>query len=849
MRIYRWLLVVTLAFLVACTDSNTATRAGVTGISPAPNSILPLNNSSIRVQFKQNARWDQKGMVVRGSQSGRKKGLWTGSGGSVAEFVPEGPFWPGEEIEITLTNKIKYVTDGIGLEPVVYKFRAGTAKEKLRGFAIETKLDLGDIAARVLLVNDLNRDRALDLVTSKGQVLLGDGLGAFNAGPILDPNGIGAEVVSGDFNLDGKVDLAGLSDASTDSTLKVFLGDGNGGFVSSFVYLLGKKAHHLKTADFNGDGILDLLVVGFEDNIVSLFIGKNQGKFVLLKSFSIGYNGSFFDVNDINLDKIPDMVFRVGSEVRVLLGLGKGDFSVLVVSNLRDEKGNVCNYCSPILLQDFNNDKLLDLAYIYYDHSVEPRQLFLGVSLGVGGGKFSSTPPSNPQIINLGANGAIGDVTATDFNDDNFTDLLISSYDSSFERFGAYIGGILILGKGNGEFSEPFYFGEKLVFDVSTGDFNGDGNVDILNTGPLYFFNGKNYSNSTLILGDGKGRFLDVKTLPSGERVFPNDHSFCSSTALDFNGDGKLDLLRVNKQEGTLRFLKNIGLGTLDISFDLQSAGNPCESVTSDVNGDFFPDIVVANESTGNLTVFAGNSMGRFENPTLIKLGRSPKSILQGDLNADGNVDLVVGFNDTGNDVQVLLGNGSNGFTLGGNASIGERVLPKILDDFNDDGKLDLVSTTSGNTISILYGYGNGTFAKPQNYDVSENDRYVNDNSLDVGSLEANSDGHLDMIVRSDTRSVFMLNALGKFQLTNSGEKPVEDNGFSTPKFHYYLPTTLGDFDGDGKLEILEFNGGRHTSGSLYGSSKNVCATGDFNSDGRLDVYICSGGDGVILKN
>jgi hypothetical protein len=851
MQNYRWLLVVILTLLVACTESNTATRAGVAGISPVPNSILPFGNSSIRVRFAQDARWDQQSMVVRGTQSGRKKGLWTGSGGSEAEFRPESPFWPGEEIEITLTNKVKYVSDGIGLEPVVYKFRAGTAKEKSHGFAIETKLDLGDIAARVLLVNDLNQDRALDLVTSKGQVLLGDGLGAFDVGRILDPNGIGAEVVSGDFNLDGKVDLAGLTDSGTDSNLKVFLGDGNGAFLSSFVYSIGKRAYHLKAADFNGDGISDLLIVGREDNIVSLFVGKNQGKFILLKSLSIGYGGSFFDVNDIDLDKIPDIIFSIESEIRVLFGLGKGDFSVPVVSNLKDEQGNVCSYCRPILLGDFNKDKLLDMIYVYSGGI--PRSFF-EVALGVGEGRFSNTLP--PQIVNTGGNGRVTNAISADFNGDKAADLLLVSNDGAPEYFG-YSGGILILGKGNGEFLEPFYFGERHVYDVSVGDFNGDGNIDVINSGTLYFETGSNYSDTIMIPGDGKGRFLDVKTLPSGKRVFPNSdlivpnsNFFCSGTALDFNGDGKLDLLRVNKQEGTLRFLKNIGLGTLDTSFDLHSAGNSCESVISDVNGDFLPDIVVANESTGSLMVFSGNPLGKFENPTLVQLGRSPKSILQGDLNADGNVDLVVGFNDTGNDIQVLLGNGTNGFTVGGNASIGENVLPKILNDFNDDGRIDLVSTTFGNTINILYGNGDGSFAKPENYDVSEVSRgeYLNSASeyFDVNSLDVNGDNQLDMVVRSGIRSIFMSNTAGKFQISNSDEKPVKIPPISRPR--YYLPTVLGDFNGDGKTEILNFNSNRYESGSFIGNSANICTTGDFNNDGRLDVYFCDGKDGIILK-
>jgi len=100
-------------------------------------------------------------------------------------------------------------------------------------------------------------------------------------------------VVTGDFNGDGRLELAVANQAS--NTVSVLTGNGDGTFQTPQTFTTGTGPQSLAVGDFNGDGRLDLVTVNSRD--VSVLLGIGNGTFqparsiVLPGEFPPGYTG------------------------------------------------------------------------------------------------------------------------------------------------------------------------------------------------------------------------------------------------------------------------------------------------------------------------------------------------------------------------------------------------------------------------------------------------------------------------------------------------------------------------------------------------------------------------------
>ena len=306
-------------------------------------------------------------------------------------------------------------------------------------------------------------------------ILFGKGDGTFTTGPTVQPAGVQSypTMIGGDFNGDGKGDLAVLSyNGNSISYITVLPGNGDGTFatpITGQVYaqpqtggdvILGTSA----AADFNGDGKLDLAVVGdyVSSGGVTILLGNGDASFTAAgPNLDLTADFALIATGDFNGDGIPDFVtpnyFEFGGSPTIFLGKGDGTFTFSKVSFTLDY------FPTSVLVADFNGDGILDLAFSDLN-GVE-------IALGKGDGTFIETAaspipvPSELYRLKLG-----------DFNNDGKIDI------AGIDNYNLQI--VLLLGAGDGTFTvtsttpavSQIFLGP---FDIVAADFNADGVSDL----------------------------------------------------------------------------------------------------------------------------------------------------------------------------------------------------------------------------------------------------------------------------------------------------------------------------------------------------------------------------------
>lgn len=219
---------------------------------------------------------------------------------------------------------------------------------------------------------DFNADGNLDLalINTLGYasfVALGYGKGAFNsAGDLFTSvNTSAAGVAVGDFNGDGKLDAAvadgTLYTKNPYSAVAVSLGNGDGTFTQAkgSPISLGQSVSAIVAGDFNGDGKLDLAVTDYSGNAVYILLGNGDGTFQSSITIPVGNEPDAMVVGDFNNDgKLDLAVANYGDNtITLLLGNGDGTFTQASGSPYAVGKGPYA-----IAAADFNGDGKLDLA-------------------------------------------------------------------------------------------------------------------------------------------------------------------------------------------------------------------------------------------------------------------------------------------------------------------------------------------------------------------------------------------------------------------------------------------------------------------------------------------------------
>jgi hypothetical protein len=306
----------------------------------------------------------------------------------------------------------------------------------------------------------------------------------FDLGTAPDP----MSVAVGDFDGDAKLDLAvanwGRNPADTPDfrgSVSVLLGNGDGTFQAAVNYSTGTHPVSVAVGDFNRDGKPDLAVANTEPatpsgygeapGSVSVLLGNGDGTFQPAVNYSVGTNPVSVAVSDVNGDGKPDLIVAASgsnpnffdSSVSVLLGNGDGTFQPAV--NYRTG-----TFTRSLAVGDFNVDGKPDLAVANYgSHANGHTDTSVSVLLGNGDGTFQ--PAVNYKDGSLPLSVAVGD-----FNGDGKLDLVVGDQGFSYSDQGVSV----LLGNGDGTFQTAVNFGAGPgSTSVALGDFNGDGAPDL----------------------------------------------------------------------------------------------------------------------------------------------------------------------------------------------------------------------------------------------------------------------------------------------------------------------------------------------------------------------------------
>jgi hypothetical protein len=580
---------------------------------------------------------------------------------------------------------------------------------------------------------DFNLDGKLDLACADGTILLGNGDGTFRGGRNLGVSG-GLFIAAGDFNGDGKPDLllAGIF-AGGSANVDVFLGNGNGTFQSPVRSSLQINNYFtFAIADFDGDGILDLVGTEFESQFAP--------------SVPIEFHGK-----------------------------GDGSFST---------KGSVGFGSSVIQMfaADFNGDGKLDLLELSCSNFLNP---FCEVDMVLNGGNLIVQPLSvTTDFLTIG-----------DFNHDGRLDIMVGDGGVGQGNVNS-----VYLGNGDGSFTFASSFtSPDPASSALTGDFNGDGNSDVVLT---YGQIGSIYLNN----GDG--------TFAISDSVFG-----AATLIADFNNDGEPDIATPNSillAQGNGKFEGN--------PVSMLPTATIVAGIIGDFNNDGIPDMAVTDPTS--VYILLGDGQGKFSVAQTGVTGNGLNGLATADLNGDGNLDLVI--LDGSNTLELVLGNGDGSF---GSPMIVSQNMHYYLfqigvADFNSDHKPDLALLHSGQ-LTIFLGNGDGTFGAPIIYPAGSG-------PTSMAVADFNNDGKLDIAADGSTNLAMLVgNGDGTFQPATLSPSVSGIYG-------------VADLDHDGNLDLVTHGGAEVRMGKGDGTFQaakqtggfagNVVAVADVNGDGAPDL-------------
>jgi len=271
----------------------------------------------------------------------------------------------------------------------------------------------------------------------------------------------------------------------------------------------------------------------------------------------------------------------------------------------------------------------------------------------------------------------------------------------------------------------------------------------------------------------------------------------------DFNGNGHLDLITVNRNASSVSVALNNGNGTFeDVKWTYSVGQEPRSIDAADLDGDGYIDLAVSrveidtvgppSEYFDYVSVLLNDGDGSFSAFQQYPVGDDPAAVFLADLGEDGNndIDIITANGGESNSVSVLFNDGSGSFSLPTNYSVGADPHSVFVADLNGDGFNDVVTANrDDNNVTVLFNNGAGVFASHRDYNVGRS-------PWDVYLENVTGNSSLDIVVLcKDDGDVWVLENDGTGNFPFQTSNPINNTNS--------VSLVVGDADLDGFKDIL----------------------------------------------
>jgi hypothetical protein len=274
-------------------------------------------------------------------------------------------------------------------------------------FQSQTEYDTGGIRATYFALGDMNGDGKPDIVVLNSdsdnfEILTNRGNGSFVSAGTTSVMGTGTNqdfmgMVVGDFNGDGRTDIAVLVNTNSVGEVIIFYKQANGSFQRVPVASVGAYGYALKAADFNNDGKLDLVVASYSAEV---FLQNSAGSFVLYGNYgsypSAVTAGALVGAN-------TDLLLDGYGSVNLLQGDGVGGFTSLGTYSTGPQE--IHGSADGMGIADFNGDGRRDFVIVNPGTTSSAIEVFMNqspIQFEVG---QRIPPPAFASLTNLPTSG------------------------------------------------------------------------------------------------------------------------------------------------------------------------------------------------------------------------------------------------------------------------------------------------------------------------------------------------------------------------------------------------------------------------------------------------------------
>ena len=448
--------------LVIITGANLSAQVpAIVSVSPSENDLGVALSSNISVTFDIDmdaSSFNDLTFIVSGSHTGIYQGAYSyDSPSKTATFDPTSELFTGEVVSILLTTAVQSSAS----TPLAGSYAWSFTSDVSVGAGIFDSALSFTVGSQPhgLATGDFNNDGKIDIAsalfgTNEVSVSINDGAGGFNPASSYSADAGPRSVVAADVNRDGFLDL--ISANGSTNTISVLINNGDGTFATQIVYITGSAPHYATAAgDFDGDGYVDIATANFGSGNVSVLINNGDGTFPVHSEYAVGSGPAGIFAADLDGDNDLDLVTanRASDDIGVLLNNGSGAFSGVVNYFAGDGPRSV-------FAADLDADGDLDLATAN-EYSSDMTVLF-----NDGTGSFTIS-----SIYSAGTNSY--SVIAGDFDGDDNLDLAVTNVNSDDVYVYYNLGG--------GTFSAPaVYSTGNGSLPLVAADLRGVGVLDLI---------------------------------------------------------------------------------------------------------------------------------------------------------------------------------------------------------------------------------------------------------------------------------------------------------------------------------------------------------------------------------